>query len=203
MAHLIVNIQDIYNTYFQKPYTVNDNREPVTLKPFDKIPDNTDGNRSISTNKTLKGIDLSKFVGGVEVFLPVQFWKSQQLFLEIHCCTIRITSKKTIVRTAVSERVGTIKEQFNVGDYIFTIKGVLIGKERKFPDEKILQLKELYETTDSVELHNALTELFMTGSRRIAIESIEFPEVQGGSKHHRPFVLTCESDFVDTLEIVE
>lgn len=197
MAHLIVNIQDIYNTYFQKPYTVNDNREAAILEEYGKIQSKTD------SDKTVKGIELSKFVGGVEVFLPVQFWKSQQLFLEIHCCTIRITSKKTIVRTAVSERVGTIKEQFNVGDYIFTIKGVLIGKDRKFPDEKILQLKELYETTDSVELYNALTELFMTGSRRIAIESIEFPEVQGGSKSHRPFVLTCESDFVETLEIVE
>lgn len=197
MAHLIVNIQDIYNTYFQKPYMVNDNRVAAILEEYGKIQSKTEN------DKTVKGIELSKFVGGVEVFLPVQFWKSQQLFLEIHCCTIRITSKKTIVRTAVSERVGTIKEQFNIGDYIFTIKGVLIGKDRKFPDEKILQLKELYETTDSVELYNALTELFMTGSRRIAIESIEFPEVQGGSKHHRPFVLTCESDFVDTLEIVE
>lgn len=200
---MIVNIQDIYNSYFQKPYTINGNGKSVTSKQFDKIPDNVYNNSTISPNKTLKGIDLSKFVGGMEVFLPIQFWKSQQLFLEIHCCTIRITSKKTIIRTTVSERVGTIKEQFNVGDYIFTIKGVLIGKDRKFPDEKILQLKELYETTDSVELHNALTELFMTGSRRIAIESIEFPEVEGGSKYHRPFVLTCESDFVDTLEIAE
>lgn len=197
MAHLLVNIQGIYNTYFQPPYKVNDNRESVVVEEYGKI------EQKQNSNKTIKGIELSKFVGGREVFLPVQFWKSHQLFLEILCCTIRITSKKTIIRTPVSERTGTVKEQFNVGDYIFTIKGVLIGEKRNFPDEKILQLKELYETTDSVELHNALTELFMTGSRRIAIESLEFPEVQGGSKHHRPFVLTCESDFVDTLEILE
>lgn len=197
MAHLLVNIEGIYNTYFQPPYKVNDNREAVVVEEYGKI------EQKQNSNKTIKGIELSKFVGGREVFLPVQFWKSHQLFLEILCCTIRITSKKTIIRTPVSERTGTVKEQFNVGDYIFTIKGVLIGEKRTFPDDKILQLKELYETTDSVELHNALTELFMTGSRRIAIESLEFPEVQGGSKHHRPFVLTCESDFVDTLEILE
>lgn len=197
MAHLITNIENIYNTYFQPSYKVNDNREPLIPEEYGKI------EQKPRNEKTIKGIELSKYVNGVEVFLPIQFWKSQQLFLEILCCTIRITSKKTIIRTAVSERVGTIKEQFNVGDYIFTIKGVLIGDKRTFPDEKILKMKEIYETTDSVELYNAMTELFMTGSRRIAIESLEFPEVQGGSKHHRPFVLTCESDFVDSLEIVE
>lgn len=197
MAHLITNIQDVYNTYFQPSYQVNDDREPTIVEEYGKIEQN---NRA---DVTIKGIPLTKYVNGIEVFLPVQFWKSQQLFLEILCCTVRISSKKTIIRTAVSERVGTIKEQFNVGDYIFTIKGVLIGDNRTFPDAKILQLKEIYETTDSVELHNAMAELFMSGSRRIAIESLEFPEVQGGSKYHRPFVLTCESDFVDSLIIAD
>lgn len=196
MAHLITNIENIYNTYFQPPYKLNDNREPLVLEEYGKLP------LKNKSDITIKGIHLTKQLMGVEVFLPVLFRKSDEDFLEVACCTIRVTSKKTIVRTAVSERVGTIKEQFNVGDYIFTIKGVLIGRDRTFPDDKILQLKEIYETTERVELHNAMTELFMEGSRRIAIESIEFPEVQGGSKHHRPFVMTCESDFVDSLEIV-
>jgi hypothetical protein len=198
MAHLITTLEGIYNTYFQSPYKVNDNREAAIIEEYGKIPPNENPN-----SKTVKGIELTKYIGGREVFLPVQFWKSQQLYLEIHCCTVRITSKKTIIRTAVSERTGTIKEQFNVGDYLFTIKGVLIGNNRTFPDEKILKLKDIYETTDTVELYNALTELFMTSSRRVAITDIDFPEKQGGSKYHRPFTLTCESDFVDTLEIIE
>lgn len=197
MAHLITNLENIYTTYFQPPYKVNDNRESLIPEEYGRI------EQKPTNEKTIKGIELSKKVEGVEVFLPVQFWKSQQLYLEILCCTIRVTTKKTIIRTAVSERVGTIKEQFNVGDYIFTIKGVLIGDKRTFPDEKILKLKDIYETTDSVKLYNAMTELFMSGSRRIAIESLEFPEVQGGSKHHRPFVLTCESDFVDSLIVAD
>lgn len=197
MAHLITNLENIYTTYFQPPYKVNDNRESLIPEEYGRI------EQKPTNEKTIKGIELSKKVEGIEVFLPVQFWKSQQLYLEILCCTIRVTTKKTIIRTAVSERVGTIKEQFNVGDYIFTIKGVLIGDKRTFPDEKILKLKDIYETTDSVELYNAMTELFMSGSRRIAIESLEFPEVQGGSKHHRPFVLTCESDFVDSLIVAD
>lgn len=197
MAHLIYTLEGIYNTYFQQPYKVNDNREAVVVEEYGKIP------QKPKNDKTIKGIALSKEVKGIEVFLPVQFWNSQELVLEILCCTIRVTSKKTIIRTAVSERAGTIKEQFNIGDYIFTIKGVLIGENRTFPDEKIMKLKELYETTENVELHNAFAELFMSGSRRIAIESLEFPEVQGGSKYHRPFVLTCETDFIDSLETIE
>lgn len=197
MAHLLVNIKDVYNTYFQKPYTVNDNRNSLTPVEYEKIA------QKATNGRTRKGTDLYKKVGGIDVFLPVTLKKDKDFELEILCCTIRITSKKTIIRTAVAERVGTIKEQFNVGDYIFTIKGVLIGKERTFPDSEILQLKELYETTDSVELHNAFAELFMTGSRRVAIESIEFPDVQGSSEYHRPFVLTCETDFVDNLIITD
>lgn len=196
MAHLIVNIQDIYNTYFQKPYTVNDNRQAAILEQYEKL---TPKDRA---NITIQGIPLIEYYKGREVFLPVHLWMSDREVLAIYCCTIRVTSKKTIIRTAVSERVGTIKEQFNIGDYIFTIKGVLIGDDGTFPDDKILKLKELYEATVPVELHNAMAELFMTDSRRVAIESIEFPEMQGGSKHHRPFVMTCESDFVDVLEIV-
>jgi len=197
MAHLIVNIQDIYNTYFQKPYTVNDNRQAAILEQYEKL---TPKDRA---NITIQGIPLIEYYNGREVFLPVHFWMSKVDYLAIYCCTIRVTSKKTIIRTAVSERVGTIKEQFSIGDYIFTIKGVLIGDDGTFPDDKVLKLKQLYEATVPVELHNAMAELFMTDSRRVAIESIEFPEVQGGSKHHRPFILTCESDFVDTLEIAE
>ncbi|MFV0313257.1 MAG: DUF6046 domain-containing protein [Dysgonomonas sp.] len=193
MAHLITNLENIYTTYFQPPYKVNDNRKALILPEYERL---TPKDRA---NITIKGIPLIEYYKGREVFLPVHLWMSNQDYLAIYCCTIRVTSKKTIIRTAVSERVGTIKEQFSVGDYIFTIKGVLIGEDGTFPDDKILKLKELYEATVAVELHNAYTELFMTASRRIAIESIEFPEVQGGSKHHKPFVLTCESDFVDSL----
>jgi hypothetical protein len=196
MAHLFVNIEEIYKTYFQDPYQVKGDVSADELVEYGRLKDKAD------VNKSIKGIDLSRFDGSREIFLPVSLWMSEQEYLTIDCCTIRVTSKKTIIRTAVSERVGTIKEQFSIGDYIFSVKGVLIGANRQFPDEQILKLKQLYETTEPVELHNALAELFMTDSRRIAIESIEFPETKGGSKHHRPFTMTCESDFVNELEIM-
>jgi hypothetical protein len=176
---------------------VNDDRTAAVLEEYGKLQDKA------KADITVMGLKLVEYYKGREVFLPVHLWMSNTDYLYIPCCTVRVTSKKTIVRTAVSERSGTIKEQFSIGDYIFTIKGVLIGDDGTFPDDQILKMKTLYEATVPVELHNAMTELFFDGggSRRIAIESIEFPEKEGGSKHHRPFVMTCESDFVDILEV--
>jgi hypothetical protein len=148
---------------------------------------------------TVKGIELIKYYNGREVFLPIQFYKNKELFLELFICTARITTQKTIIRTLVSEQKGTIKEQFNIGDYIISIKGMLVGENQRFPDEQLLQLRELYETTDPVELYCALTELFMDGSRRVAISSLELPEVEGKGYNMRPFALECETDFVETL----
>lgn len=148
---------------------------------------------------TDKGIELIKYYNGREVFLPIQLFTNNGLCLDLYLCTVRISSQKTIIRTQVSERKGTIKEKFNIGDYIINIKGMLVGENQSFPDKEILKLKELYETTESVELYCALTELFMTGSRKIVINSLEFPEVEGKGYNMRPFTLECETDFVDTL----
>lgn len=111
MAHLITNLENIYTSYFQPSYKVNDNREPVNVEEYGKIP------RKADRYKTSKGIYISEpsLYLGVEVFLPVTL-NSNGISIRLECCTIRVTSKKTIIRTAVTERVGTIKEQFNVGE---------------------------------------------------------------------------------------
>lgn len=194
---LLVNI---YNTYFQPPYVV------------DKFAMNggslfysTEKTRAGERKKQVRGISLFEKYNGREVFLPVAFCKGDrdEEFLKIPCCTVRITSKKMIISTAVSERKGTVKEIFNVGDYMITIKGVLIGANDTFPDGDILKLKELYETTEEVKMNNAMVELLVNGSRKVVIESIEFPEKEGGSMQHRPFVLQCQTDFIDDLIVAE
>lgn len=193
MSHISVDLLNLYQTYFGKPYTIN--------------PENY--NSWANDRTTHLGIPLSKQNSvGREIFLPVRLWLNTAENIEIDCCTIRVTSKKTIIRTAVSERVGTIKEQFNVGDYVFNIKGVLIGVNRSFPDQQIRFLKDLYESKQKVELHNALTEIFLTELSEenrcpVAIESLEFPEREGGSIWHKPFSLVCETDFADTLIYTE
>lgn len=184
MSFIAVNLYDIYKTYFQPPYrvdVVNEQQEGAT---------------------TALGIPISsKNEQGREVFLPVTLWVSDSLQLRVDCCTVRVTGKKNIIRTPVSERKGTVKEQYHIDDYQFTIKGVLIGTNGKLPDDQMTTLREIFESEKPVELRNALAELFMDKSRRVAIESLEFPEQEGKTMRHRPFVLVCESDFVYTLEL--
>lgn len=178
-------LHDIYNTYFQEPYKIQDKFSKEALQKKNNIRD----------------ISLYGDYKGKQVFLPVTLVKDAQTSLYIPCATIRISSQKNIIRTVVSERAGTVKEQFNVGDYQIAIKGVLLGELGRFPDKQILVLKDIYQSSQTVEIHNALVELFMGASRKIVITALEFPEVQGKEPKYRPFTLSCESDFIDTLII--
>lgn len=177
---LNVDLRNLYNTYFQKSYY---------LEP-----------RVETTGMTCYGLPVKEQVLGREVFLPVTF-KFAGRELTIACATIRVTGKKNVVKTIVAERKGTVKEQFSVGDYEFTIKGVLIGDGDSLPDVKMIFLKEMFESTKPVELHNAIADFFLDKSLYVLIESIEFPEVEGKTLRHRPFSVICESDYVDSLKV--
>ncbi len=194
MSSVSTDILQVYNTYFQKPYYVGKSDTTVVIAPYQVA------SKATELSNRINGIDIREIINGVEVFLPVTL-KNDVHILKIPCATIRVTNKKTIIRTAVSERIGTIKEQFKIGDYIFTIKGVLISETRSFPTIEVQKLKALFESNTSVYLDNAYAEQFMQGENRIAIESLEFPEQEGKHIRFRPFVLVCETDYVDSLEV--
>ncbi len=194
MSSVSTDILQVYNTYFQKPYHVGKSDTTVVVAPYQLAKKDTE------LSNRINGIDIKEKINGVEVFLPVTL-KNDLHTLKIACATIRVTNKKTIIRTAVSERIGTIKEQFQVGDYVFTIKGVLISETREFPTLEVQKLKALFESRTSVYLENAYAEQFMPGENRIVIESMEFPELEGKHIRFRPFVLVCETDYVDSLEV--
>ena len=186
MSHIAVDLINLYQRFFGKPYTVPENWELIE-----------------ADRRTINGIPISiRTSAGIEVFLPISLWVSKDLFIRVDCATIRVTSKKTIIKTALSERKGTVKRQFNTGDYVFNIKGVLIGDKRQFPDDQIRMLKEIYESDQPVFLFNAFAEIFMPNCR-VVVENYEFPEVEGKSLQHRPFTLTCESDFIQTLTLAD
>lgn len=174
------DLQNIRNAYLQEPYYVEPRKQPSDV--------------------TCYGFPVKEQLLGREVYLPVTF-KCNGVQLTIACATIRVTGKKNIIKTVVAERKGTVKEQFSVDDYQFTIKGVLIGEGENLPDNQMLFLKEIFESTKPVELHNAIADLFLDSSMYVSIESIEFPEVEGKALRHRPFSITCESDYVDTLKL--
>jgi hypothetical protein len=120
--------------------------------------------------------------------------------LPIDICTISVNLVSTIIRTPVTERIGTVKEIISHDDYKFTIRGFLVSEDRTVPEKQILDLINLRKSTEEKTLHGGYPELFLDKTCRIVISDIDFPEVQGKSHWIKPFTLTCESDFITDLE---
>lgn len=201
-----IDAYKIYKTYFaDKPYTIqssNEKEEPILYDSIEKA--------TVRQSNQFGTPFFNKNIYGKEIFLPVTFKTIVSVDSEnkvvselvIDCCTIRVTGKKTIISTPVSERVGTVHEQYNIEDYQFTIKGVIISKDRSFPEEDLQKLVDLFETRESVELHNALSDFFLGATtKKVVVESLEMPDTEGGSVRHRPFQLVCVTDYIDTLKL--
>ena len=118
----------------------------------------------------------------------------------MHSC---VNLSKTIIKTVVSERKGTIKECFSFDDYKFTIRGFLIGKNRAFPEDQIRTLKNIFESPNPVDLQGGYPEMFLEDNGKIVIQTLDFPEVQGKCPWIRPFSMTCESDYIEDLIITD
>lgn len=185
------------NPYYIEPKGSN---EPDTEDvKFSEIPQNPHPRGKIHYTQS-GNVSLNKIGAyGQDIWFPVKFVNADIGEIEIENCTTAVNLSKTIIRTPVSERKGSVKECFNIDDYKFTIRGFLIGKGRKFPDEDIDKLRRLLESTQPVELHGGYPELFLDKSCRVAVETLEFPETQGQAHWIRPFTLTCETDYIEDL----
>lgn len=193
----------LYKTYFlNTPYFVSANGKGVTEEPGYSITSENPRPRG-TIDFSSKNIAFNKIGSyGQSIWFPIELWKANQQLLEIDACTVGVNLSKTIIRTAVSERHGTVKECFSIDDYKFNVKGFLIGKNRRVPEDQILKLKEWFETTEPIELHGSFIELFMNDSScRVAVASLDFPEVQGKAPWIRPFSMSIETDFINDLKL--
>lgn len=140
---------------------------------------------------------------GQDIWFPIQlrgYRKTEPFSINVDACTISVNAVNTIISTPVVERMGTVNEIVNLDDYKFTIRGFLIGKNRKVPEDDIENLLELRNSTREKTLHGGFPEIFLDATCRIVVSELEFPEVQGQTHWIRPFTLTCKSDFITDLE---
>lgn len=203
----IIDITQLFQrTFGRKPYVINKEGE-VSNEPGEAY---QISGRSNSADKefTAKGSVVREQYLGVEILLPVRFYLNQLPLMYLPYCVVNIHGKKTIVKTPMVQRKGTVKEQYNIDDYSIGIKGFLIGRDRKFPEAEINNLRQLFEAQTAVQIDNALTNIFLTDpalssdeQRRVVIEDFDLPEVQGGREYVRPFTMQLESDSVFTLEL--
>ena len=142
---------------------------------------------------TRYGTDLyKKDKYGVSCFAPVTLkYGNTEVFLPYS--TVSVTTSKTIVRTKLINRKGSVKEHISGGDYIITIRGVLINREQELPEDEIEQIKELYNTQEPIGLINAITDFFLDADDKVIVRSLTLPEMIGMGEA-QAFTLDCETD---------
>jgi len=234
MSLLIQDIQNLYQRYFgNKPHigiveydTVDSGGKASMIGAIvgikstvgvsvDKLVKFDTTNEKVRFTK--KGYVLLENVKNVEIWLPTKFYnlpfKGINGSYELHLpyAIVSIQGKTNIVKTTVSERKGTVKELYNIDDYIINVKGFLIDKEtRVWPEDDIYLLKQLHESGEAFNIDNALVSPFLedkgmidTEQQKVVITAFSMPEVEGGKKHVRPFSITLESDSIFNLEYKE
>ena len=140
-----------------------------------------------------------------EYFMPVTLSYNEQgisgtnqVEWQLPYPVITISSKKTIIETALTERRGTVKEFINVQDYEIVIKGFIIQASNEFPESKITSLRNLYEQNVPLSIKCPLTDIFLlrpdrSGSDQVVIQELKFPAI-AGVKNVRPYELHLVSD---------
>ena len=146
---------------------------------------------------------------GQDIWFPIELKGTkiiggslEPISIPLDICTVSVNLVSTIIRTPVTERKGTVKEIVNIDDYKFTIRGFLINNNRTVPEDQILDLVALKESTQEKTLNGGYPELFLDETCRVVISDLEFPEVQGQNHWIRPFSLSCESDFITDLDFL-
>ena len=205
------NLVTLYKEYFGRgSYYVDQSglAKPAENISFSGLPQNPNPRGTIHYSS--KNISFNKQgYYGQDIWHPIELRGSkvvgkdvEPLSLQIDVCTISVNLVSTIVNTPVIERKGTVNEIVNIDDYKFTIRGFLIDKNRKFPEDQIQTLIAIKESTQEKTLHGGYPEIFLDETCRIIISDLEFPEVQGQNHWIKPFSMTCKSDFIIDLDFI-
>ncbi|HEY0611365.1 MAG TPA: DUF6046 domain-containing protein [Chitinophaga sp.] len=129
----------------------------------------------LQSEQSLRKVDyFAKGLFGRPYFMPVKLG-------DVHLPNpvIKITSKKTIVETAMVGRTGTVKELISQENYRINIKGIIITENNNYPESEIQQVHDLYKQNTSFPINSALTDIFLTDDNKVVITDISWPEIVG------------------------
>lgn len=208
MASIVTDIEQLYRrTFGSRPFVIP-TESPAEVRGETFTITAARPNLSSSLNS-----ELRTTVQGVEIWMPTTIRGNvdgQLADVFLPYCVVRVTAKKTIVKTPLMERRGSVKEVYSIDDYVINLKGFLIDQGRVFPEAEMLLLKRLFETNEAVEIINPITNIFLGDAKdsgeaflsdKVVIEELDFPEVEGGRNHVKPFTMRLESDTIFTLEV--
>lgn len=152
-------------------------------------------------NKTSRGKTGTPFWSmdfeGRWYYMPVRLGD-----VDLHNPVMRIVSKKTIIETHMTERVGSVKEIINRQDYAIFIKGVIKRSDDTYPEEEVRLLNELYKRDEAIEIDSALTCVLLEGQdEMVVVKHLDFPYTRGEGMVLYEMELVTDIDF--DLEINE
>ncbi|MFL5747218.1 MAG: DUF6046 domain-containing protein [Niastella sp.] len=197
MSTISFDLEKLYQQVFGgKPYQI-----PPEIKK-----DPTEEPNVIRRTPSKSYVLLEKYLNR-EIWLPTRLaelnidnYDRSEFYLPY--CVVKISGKKTIVKTPLAERQGTVKELYSIDDYSINLKGFFIdNKNRLFPEKDLDVLRQVFEMKHAFSIDNALINIMLGKEVKVVMESFDLPEVEGGRKHVRPYNIQLESDSVFTLEV--
>ena len=138
---------------------------------------------------------------GIEIFMPV--WLSETGNATEYLLPntmMSIMSKKNIVTTTLVNRDGTVKEEISMGDWEINIKGVLVGKGSRYPEEEKQKMVDWYKEKKTFNIQNARTAICLADCEKVVITELRFPEIRG-FENTQPYELKLLSDVEFSLYI--
>jgi len=187
------NLKQIFNEVFGYSPPV---QEPFKVNAKDLLNDkNTDSKY---------GPYYAKDLVGREIFMPLTLGSGQDsLFLPYTWISVKFD--RTIVETQLTERRSSVKEQIRNQDYQFSVKGLFVGQNGRFPEEDLEKWKTLIEIDKTLDIKCPLTDIFLLtpergGHDKVLILSAYLND-NPGVKHVRGFTMELKSDEPFTLEV--
>jgi hypothetical protein len=112
---------------------------------------------------------------------------------------ITVGQSKTIIKTAVQGRAGTVKEFISDGDYAITVQGMITSPYSSvYPQEQVNTLLKLCKAPVPLKIVSKYLQAF--GIYELVIENYDFPQREG-HYNTQVFSLQCVSDTPFELEL--
>ncbi|TAE33324.1 MAG: hypothetical protein EAZ92_00615, partial [Candidatus Kapaibacterium sp.] len=106
---------------------------------------------------------------------------------------VAITEMSRGVDTNGKAKIGTVKENIYMRDYLIDIQGIIIGeKEDELPTDEIRKIMRLCEYGLSLDVEHVL--LNALGINMVTIYDFDFPTIEGEGENVQTFMLRCYSD---------
>ena len=112
--------------------------------------------------------------------------------LELLSVLMSVNQSKTIIKTAIQGRPGTVKEYISDGDYSISINGALFGESQDiYPEDQLIELLEVLKAPVAIKVESEFLSYFDIDE--IVIENYDCDQKKG-SRNAQPFKITALSD---------